>query len=148
VTKLKTEITGVKILGVIQRFQRSDDGLIWTARMLAQFVKEPNVDEAITYLVKNGYIYIHKGEYLIADEGREYYDNVRRRPLVARAAKIQEFRNEALSGMREERSRVTGQMVTRRSELTSAAVPTGGPDYREQETPETILMEMEKESGK
>ena len=142
--KIDIERDGGLILGAIIRYQHGTDGLLWTTKMLAHTlnVSIARISNSCTWLVKNGYMVIHRGEYIVTDAGRDYYDTAATRPQLNTGTASQRFKVEALTGITETRNK-NGHIVTTQSGLSNCAVPRSSVDFRNDKTPEMIISEIQ-----
>ena len=124
----------------------NDEKLIWTERIISRITSKPleRVQNALCWLRERSYITTHKGEYLVTEDGRGFYDAAKRNPDgMVNIADLYKWKQEVLTGMVEQRSRKSKFTVTEKSEIDRAALPTTQPEIERGASPEDIMSDYE-----
>lgn len=132
--------TEIEILATIKRFRGvplSVEELFKVAR-----IEDENAKKAVMWLHKKNFIYRHKGEYHVSELGEEYIDQMGLYSDKPRSLK--KWKDEALTGMIEERSRVTKMMVSGTSKIDRAVLSTSTIEGPEGVRQDDMLIEMER----
>jgi hypothetical protein len=97
-----------RVLELMVQFQHRtehesfDDGLVWTAEMIACHLKELDkisTTQALVWLLKREYVERRGNEWFSTKEGRAAFSDEIRNAWLETGAPAHEFRNEALTGM-------------------------------------------------
>lgn len=93
---------------------------------------------AIEWLSKREYIRRYGGGFIATVEGREYYRGAQLKPDIGISADVPAWKDEALTGIIETTSEVSGYRVSRESNITNALLPKNKRN-RENRDPEQVL---------
>lgn len=108
-----------KILLEIIRWEEEAEPFAWTRE--GYLDNRKNLDRAIRELVENKLIIEVAGGFAATQEGRDFAKDIAKNPSANNSPV--KFREEALTGMRVAKSKTSGYRVTRRSEISSAVLP-------------------------
>lgn len=124
----------------------NDSGLLWTQRIISRVTNRPfeRVQKALQWLGKQDLITTHRGEYLVTDQGVNYYEAAKRNPHgMVKGADVFRWKEEALTGLIQNRSKKSKLMISGRSEITNGVLPTTKPEPERVTTPEDILCDYQ-----
>jgi predicted transcriptional regulator len=131
--------TEIEILATIKRFKGvplTVDELFKVARL-----EDDNSQKALVKLISKNFVYRHKGEFHLSEPGEDYLEKMGLYSEKIRSLK--RWKDEALTGMIETRSRLTHRMVSAPSKLDKAVLSTATMEAPEGVRPDNILIEME-----
>lgn len=115
-----------------------DDGLVWTAEMIACHLKnldEGGATEALFRLLKLGYVERRGNEWFSTNEGRAAFSDEIRSACLETGSSVREFKNEALTGM---------DRFGEQSRLTRVALPSPSSHARKSNAEDRMLDQCER----
>lgn len=132
--------TEIDILATIKRFE----GVPLSIEQLSEIAraKDTEAKNAVMWLSKKNFIYRHKGVFHVSELGDEY---IGRMGLYSEKPRsLKKWKEEALTGMIQERSKVTKMMVSEPSKISRAVLSTSTIEGPEGVKPDDMLIAMER----
>lgn len=124
----------------------NDSDLIWTKAIIARITNRPmdRIQDALQWLWKNDMVSTYKGEYIVTDQGINYYEAARRNPHgMVKGADIFRWKEEVLTGLVEKKSKKSRLLISEKSDVENGVLPTTKPVPERITTPEDILCDYE-----
>lgn len=131
--------TEIDILATIKRFRGvplSVEELFKVAR-----IEDRNAQKAVMWLHRKNFIYRHKGQYHLTEPGEEYLQSMGL--YTEKIKSLKKWKDEALTGMTECKSRLTHNLVSAPSAIDRAVLSTSTIDGPEGIRPDDMLIELE-----
>ena len=121
--KITREVNATNILITLKQL---GSGMIYTAHMFSDLldIDAKEIKDALKFLKRKKYITVTDGEYFLTDDGEKCLKAAKSRPHMDTGDAYNEWKDEVLSGMKEIKSKVTGQMITTMSEIDKAVLST------------------------
>jgi len=136
--KTKTEQAGVQIMLLLNQYKT----VSWSIENINKHISG-SIADAVEWL-KDNRLVNGRSKLFLTELGFEYLDGLEHNVSMVTAASEFKFKNEALSGLTEMRSRKTGLMVSERSELTAAVLPEAHKPTTNT-TPEDLILRKQRE---
>ena len=107
------------VLQLLSQFQTTGDCIDWKAETISQQLRmdKGGVSLALMNLLKSGYVRRIKSQWFITTEGREEFTNICKNISFQNGKSEFQFRNEVLTGAREEKGRLV------KTDIENAALP-------------------------
>jgi len=122
----------------------TDDPSVWWTRdqlLYSSGLTETDLSAGIKALMLAQYVVAGKNAYRLTSNGQAYYAACVRRPELN--TNLFAWKAEVLSGIKEEKSKTSGFIVSVESEITRGALPSGNDRPQKVQTPEQIIAEAQ-----
>jgi hypothetical protein len=137
------EETKFKILATLIRYQKEDDGMLWTCLMLSRHlgISHDAAASGLRWLESKGLIASHLGEYIVTYAGRESYDDSNRNPRKIESQK--KWKDELSTGLKIKKSPKSGFIVSSKTVIENPALPNSAHQIHNTKTPEDLMQDAQ-----